>query len=209
MPHPALNLCVHMAEPSLAAGAARWIFCPRPATISAAFGCDQGLNKYMRVVFTKSAMIRVKGPDTFKIKVDSIFTFFADISIHKRAPQVWTGMFYMGRFGGASPKRHRLWSNDRSLIQDICDRAGYMSRADQASCTARTTRKYTDKNGVKRCVGIKDALRESQQLANSFWSDHGCKILKQIIKSLVKSNISNSPPIFVHGYEISTNVLRN
>ena len=80
----------------------------------------------------------------------------------KQSLKVWTGVFYMGCFGGDSPKRHRIWSNDCGLVEAICERAGYMSRADQEKCPVKTTRKYIDRNGVKRCVGIKDALRQSQ-----------------------------------------------
>lgn len=71
----------------------------------------------------------------------------------------------MGRFGGKSPKPHIVFSNDEVLVQRILDRAGYMSRLEQSMCPVRTTRTYTDKHGVKRCVGVKDVLRESQYLA--------------------------------------------
>ncbi len=73
-------------------------------------------------------------------------------------------MFYMGKFNGPTPKRHRLWSNDRVLLDLIASKAGYMSRAEQAACTVRTARTYVDKRGVKRRVGIKSALRDSQIL---------------------------------------------
>ena len=73
-------------------------------------------------------------------------------------------MFYMGKFNGPTPKRHRLWSNDSVLLNLIASRAGYMSREEQAACTVRTARTYHDKRGVKRRVGIKPALKESQIL---------------------------------------------
>ncbi len=80
--------------------------------------------------------------------------------------QAWTTSFYMGRFGGETPKRHRLWSNDRVLLDGISRRAGYMSREEQMQCPGQTTRKYMDRNGIKRHVGIKHALRNSQYLAS-------------------------------------------
>lgn len=78
--------------------------------------------------------------------------------------KVYTTMFYMGKFNGPSPKRHRLWSNDSGLLDLIGSRAGYMSRIEQAACPVRTARTYYDKRGVKRRVGNKEALRDSQTL---------------------------------------------
>ena len=68
---------------------------------------------------------------------------------------------YMGNFGSASPKLHRLLSNDQSFLQNICDQAGYMSRRAQEHCSQKLVKKYVDSNGKRRCVGIKDALKES------------------------------------------------
>ncbi len=68
---------------------------------------------------------------------------------------------YMGNFGAASPKLHRLLSNDQSLLQKIHDQAGYMSRQAQELCSQKLVKKYVDSNGKRRCVGIKDALKES------------------------------------------------
>ena len=79
--------------------------------------------------------------------------------------QVYTATFYMGNFGAATPKRHKLWSNDEELLNKIAYRAGYMSRQIQGSFTTKTTHKYVDKRGVKRCVGIKQALKNSQNLS--------------------------------------------
>ena len=67
----------------------------------------------------------------------------------------------MGVFGSGSPKRHRMFSNDEGLLNTLCAKAGYMSRADQNRCDKQLVRKYIDKHGIKRCVGIKGALRES------------------------------------------------
>ena len=72
----------------------------------------------------------------------------------------------MGRFGGSTPKRHRLWSNDPDLLTSIAGRAGYMSKQEMEQCVFRTVRKYVDGNGVKRHVGNKEVLRESQCLCH-------------------------------------------
>lgn len=79
--------------------------------------------------------------------------------------KAWSGRFWMGQFNSASPKPHIIYSNDESIIQQILDRAGYMSRQDQQRCPSRTSRTYYDKLGVKRAVGLKKEMRESQYLA--------------------------------------------
>ncbi|CAK9088694.1 unnamed protein product [Durusdinium trenchii] len=76
--------------------------------------------------------------------------------------QVYTTYFYMGLFKGATPKRHRVWTNVRRLAEALSTRAGYMSRAEQTACAGQTVKKYTDARGVKRCVGLKKELKESQ-----------------------------------------------
>ena len=70
----------------------------------------------------------------------------------------------MGVFGAATPKPHILYSNDKGLVDAICQKAGYMSRDDQRKCTGSTTVKYVDKRGAKRRTGIKTALKDSQRL---------------------------------------------
>lgn len=71
----------------------------------------------------------------------------------------------MGVFNSTSPKPHIIYSNDQIIIQRISERAGYMSREDQARLPTRTSRTYKDGFGVKRCVGLKKEMRESQQLS--------------------------------------------
>lgn len=76
--------------------------------------------------------------------------------------QVFTGHMYMGVFDPSkSPKPHVLYSNDEKMLQQICCRAGYMSRQDQAACPMKTTKRYIDGSGKRRCVGIKSNLKES------------------------------------------------
>lgn len=70
----------------------------------------------------------------------------------------------MGRFSGPSPKRHIFMGNDESMIETLGQRAGYMSRADQARCPVRTAEIYTDHSGVQRHQGKKKELKSSQHL---------------------------------------------
>lgn len=70
----------------------------------------------------------------------------------------------MGNFNSPSPKPHIMYSNDRQLIVALCERAGYMRKSDIAKCPIRTSKTYIDKKGIKRSVGCKKAMRESQFL---------------------------------------------
>ena len=70
----------------------------------------------------------------------------------------------MGVFGSKSPKPHKLYSNDHGMLLALFERAGYMPRDLQRQCAVATTRKYIDTSGKRRCVGIKDALKESAYL---------------------------------------------
>ena len=76
--------------------------------------------------------------------------------------KVFVTSFYMGKFNGKTPKRHKLWGNDQRLLRLVNTQAGYMSRAEQSKCPGQTVRKYIDRNGKKRHVGIKGALTDSQ-----------------------------------------------
>lgn len=69
----------------------------------------------------------------------------------------------MGKFGHFSPKPHLVWRNDEGLLLLLHNRAGYMSRDEQAS-KETLVKRYTDKSGVQRRVGIPDKLRASQKL---------------------------------------------
>lgn len=70
----------------------------------------------------------------------------------------------MGRFHGPSAKRHRVWSNDKLLLQRLSVRAGSLKMADREGLTSLTHR-YVDRNGVPRCVGLKKKLKESQPIS--------------------------------------------
>ena len=74
----------------------------------------------------------------------------------------------MGAFDGPTAKRHRLWSNDKSLLEQIVSRGGTLTKAAMQSLPGKPlVKKYIDKAGRKRHVGIPDRLRQSQQLASS------------------------------------------
>ena len=74
----------------------------------------------------------------------------------------------MGHFNGPTPKRHRLWSNCKDLIDTITEKAGFMSREEMGRFGEKTTVKHVDRNGVKRHTGKPKALQQSQLL--------GCKL---------------------------------
>ncbi|CAL1145385.1 unnamed protein product [Cladocopium goreaui] len=82
--------------------------------------------------------------------------------------KVYAGTMYMGVFGSGSPKRHRLFSNCKYYLDTICDRAGYMSRAEQSLCSNKLVKKYIDKSGKVRCSGTKPALKESAHYPAAF-----------------------------------------
>lgn len=82
--------------------------------------------------------------------------------------EAYVTTFYMGKFSGETPKRHKLWSKDFRLLELIFGKAGYMSKVEQERCPGKTTRKYTDRHGKVRHVGIKDNLRNSQHFTKEF-----------------------------------------
>ena len=80
--------------------------------------------------------------------------------------KVYSTSFWMGAFNGKTPKRHRLWSNDCGLLQEIYEIGGHMSRAAMQSLPGQSlVKKYHDKNGKLRRVGIPARLKESQCLS--------------------------------------------
>lgn len=126
------------------------------------------------------------------VKEKSYFHDFMHVSF-----QVYSGMVYMGIFGSGSPKRHRMFLNDNFLLERLCAKAGYMSRADQQLCDKKLVKTYIDKQGKKRCVGIKPALRESAYLSMYIASVFHIFCFKLYGKPLDKPNFkfSTPPPI--------------
>ena len=83
--------------------------------------------------------------------------------------EVYSTSFWMGKFGGATAKRHRLWSNDYNLLQEIHHEAGSMTRAEMASLPGGPlVKRYVDKSGLVRCTGLKEKLKQSQLLGPTF-----------------------------------------
>ena len=79
--------------------------------------------------------------------------------------QVYTGSFWMGAFEGPSAKRHRLWSNDRSFLMEIVAHGGYLPKEIMKNLPGKPlVKRYIDKQGKKRHVGIPETLRKSQLL---------------------------------------------
>ena len=70
----------------------------------------------------------------------------------------------MGLFNGPSAKRHRIWSNDKALIEEIVSYAGYMPRAELSKFKTSLVTKTIDKNGKARYTGNKKELKASQIL---------------------------------------------
>lgn len=97
--------------------------------------------------------------------MDSTRVLAAGKHIRPFTSQVWSSRFWMGLFCSESPKPHIIYSNDEIITQRISERAGYMSREDQSRLPTRTSKTYKDRFGVKRCVGLKKEMRESQHLS--------------------------------------------
>lgn len=70
----------------------------------------------------------------------------------------------MGRFNGPTVKHHKTWSNDKGLLDVLHLRAGKMNRSQREQKNVKLVKKYFDKEGVRRHSGLKEALRESQNL---------------------------------------------
>ena len=146
-----------MAQTDLDSGAAPWVLHGRPSQVSmATFHHSGGSNIYSELL---------KYPFKWKSMYICISSFGIshDPSIlASHLQQVWGTLFYMGRFSAPTPKRHKVYSNCKALLMDLFDRAGYMSRNEQKACETKLVKNYFDKHGQRRCVGIRDKLRDSQ-----------------------------------------------
>ena len=88
----------------------------------------------------------------------SLYTWYMTL-----CAKAFSTSFWMGAYRGPTPKRHRLWSNCSKFLQGIWDFGGHMSREQlRALPGGPLVHKYKDKNGVNRCVGLKDKLKSSQ-----------------------------------------------
>ena len=61
-------------------------------------------------------------PFRFAPVVTTVESICFDQSLTSLLAKVYTGSFWMGCFNGNTAKRHRLWSNDRWLLQQIVNR---------------------------------------------------------------------------------------
>ena len=86
--------------------------------------------------------------------------------------QVWSCSFWMGAIGGNTAKRHRLWSNCITILNEVTRQAGYLSRDKMLQLPGEAlVRKYVDANGIRRHAGIPGKLKQSQYFDSSHWSD--------------------------------------
>ena len=72
----------------------------------------------------------------------------------------------MGKFGGPSPKRHLLWSNDEMFVRQVMARGGYLSNAEKDLLRTRLAKTRT-RHGKTTFHGVKKKLKESQPLCCS------------------------------------------
>ena len=70
----------------------------------------------------------------------------------------------MGCFGSGTPKRHVIWSNDRSFIETLIKAGGYLSttQRDHMAGQALATHKVDPRTGKKQFTGVKKRLKNSQ-----------------------------------------------
>ena len=81
--------------------------------------------------------------------------------------QVWRGQWYMGCFGGPSPKRHVGWSSDEGFMRQLMERGGFLSASDRDQLAARLAKRGTSKGGAGTFTGCKKLLKQSQNLVVS------------------------------------------
>ena len=73
------------------------------------------------------------------------------------------------KYGGPTPKRHKIWSNDEYLVNDITAEASSMTREEMAKLPgAPLVKKYVDKSGQQRCTGVRTRLKASQSPGDHF-----------------------------------------
>ena len=70
----------------------------------------------------------------------------------------------MGKFGGPSPKRHLLWSNDEMFVRQVMARGGYLSNAERDLLRTRLAKKRTQ-HGKSTFQGVKKNSRSPSHFA--------------------------------------------
>ena len=109
---------------------------------------------------------------------EHIYIFIVYIYVHKLGfqsvsiitLQVWKVRWWMGKFGGPTPKPHVGYSNCYSVGKVS---RGRMTKQEMAKLKEKTstTRQYRDRAGRKRWVGTKH-LKQSQPKPQ--WTDKPC-----------------------------------
>ena len=69
----------------------------------------------------------------------------------------------MGKFGGATAKRHLGWSNDEGFMRDLMARGGYMNAEERRQVAQSLVTRGTSKRGMPTFTGAKQ-LKKSQTL---------------------------------------------
>ena len=93
-----------------------------------------------------------------------MYRFAYHASSQNTGSKVYHCSFWMGKFHGPTPKRHRIWSPCYTLVDQIQQKAGHMLKTEMATFTTKLCVVYTDALGVKRRVGKKKELKASQNL---------------------------------------------
>ena len=78
--------------------------------------------------------------------------------------QAWSTRWWMGQYGGKTPKPHIAWSNSSEVgFLNRGKLRGWNYKSEEYERN-KTCRSYVDKNGVKRFAGKKKELKQSQKL---------------------------------------------
>lgn len=78
--------------------------------------------------------------------------------------QAWSTRWWMGQYGGKTPKPHIAWSNSSQVgFLNRGKLRGWNYKSEEYERN-KTCRSYVDKNGVKRFAGKKKELKQSQKL---------------------------------------------
>ena len=74
--------------------------------------------------------------------------------------QAFRAAWFMGKFGGPSPKKHLGWSNDEEFMAQIIARGGFAER--QAFGESKLVKKSSKSDGTMAFTGCKKLLKQSQ-----------------------------------------------
>lgn len=78
---------------------------------------------------------------------------------------IWGGYYAQEGDPNATPKRHRLWSNDSELLVRLSAAAGSMTGDQLANLQGQPlVKKYRKEDGTFGFSGVKDTMKKSQKL---------------------------------------------